>query len=177
MTTLSSPGKALLPACTTGRDRWAHDLFRDGPTPTRQADRPTTRCEVVGSEVHTPIRQFGDAEPQLGIVRGVRGDWALQLLEFLRRKMCLREDAAQGTGRDLPMLGHDRGEHALRDHLDEFDMATVLRDFAKSRNSKLANIISRHSKQREDCFQKAVIKRGLRCMRRSALRARSFSSP
>ena len=38
-------------------------------------------------------------------------------------------------------------------------------------------IISRHSKQREDCFQKAVIKRGLRCMRRSALRARSFSSP
>ena len=53
--TLSSPGKALLPACTTGRDRWAHDLFRDGPTPTRQADRPTTRCGVVGSEVHTPI--------------------------------------------------------------------------------------------------------------------------
>ena len=40
-----------------------------------------------------------------------------------------------------------------------------------------SRIISRHSKQREDCFQKAVIKRGLRCMRRSALRARSFSSP
>ena len=40
-----------------------------------------------------------------------------------------------------------------------------------------SRIIYRHSKQREDCFQKAVIKRGLRCMRRSALRARSFSSP
>ena len=40
-----------------------------------------------------------------------------------------------------------------------------------------SRIISRHSKQREDCFQKAVIKRGLRRMRRSALRARSFSSP
>ena len=40
-----------------------------------------------------------------------------------------------------------------------------------------SRIISRQSKQREDCFQKAVIKRGLRLMRRSALRARSFSSP
>ena len=40
-----------------------------------------------------------------------------------------------------------------------------------------SRIISSHSKQREDCFQKAVIKRGLRCMRRSAFRARSFSSP
>ncbi len=40
-----------------------------------------------------------------------------------------------------------------------------------------SRIISRHSKQREDCFQKAVIKRGLRRMRRSALRARSLSSP
>ena len=40
-----------------------------------------------------------------------------------------------------------------------------------------SRIISRQSKQREDCFQKAVIKRGLRRMRRSALRARSFSSP
>ena len=38
-------------------------------------------------------------------------------------------------------------------------------------------IIYRQSKQREDCFQKAVIKRGLRRMRRSALRARSLSSP
>ena len=56
-------GKALLPACTTGRDRWAHDLFRDGPTPTRQADRPTTRCGVVGSEVHTQIQPFRRARP------------------------------------------------------------------------------------------------------------------
>ena len=48
-------GKLFYRACTTGRDRWAHDLFRDGLTPTRQADRPTTRCGVVGSEVHTPI--------------------------------------------------------------------------------------------------------------------------
>ena len=40
-----------------------------------------------------------------------------------------------------------------------------------------SRIIYRQSKQREDCFQKAVIKRGLRLMRRSALRARSFSSP
>ena len=31
---------------------------RDGPTPTRQADRPTTRCGVVGSEVHTPISEL-----------------------------------------------------------------------------------------------------------------------
>ncbi len=40
-----------------------------------------------------------------------------------------------------------------------------------------SRIISRHSKQREDCFQKAAIKRGLRRMRRRALRARSLSSP
>ena len=40
-----------------------------------------------------------------------------------------------------------------------------------------SRIIPRQSKQREDCFQKAVIRRGLRLMRRSALRARSFSSP
>ena len=40
-----------------------------------------------------------------------------------------------------------------------------------------SRIIPRQSKQREDCFQKAVIKRGLRLMRRSALRARSLSSP
>ncbi len=40
-----------------------------------------------------------------------------------------------------------------------------------------SRIIPRQSKQREDCFQKAVIKRGLRRMRRSALRARSLSSP
>jgi len=39
-----------------------------------------------------------------------------------------------------------------------------------------SRIISRQSKGREDCFQKAVIKRGLRRMRRSALRARSFNS-
>ena len=39
-----------------------------------------------------------------------------------------------------------------------------------------SRIISRQPKQREDCFQKAVIKRGLRRIRRSALRARSFSS-
>ena len=32
--------------------------FRDGPTPTRQADRPTTRCGVVGGEVHTPTALF-----------------------------------------------------------------------------------------------------------------------
>ena len=52
-------------------------------------------------------------------------------------------------------------------------------DYPKQRymGSIESRIISRHSKQREDCFQKAVIKRGLRCMRRSALRARSFSSP
>jgi type IV secretory pathway VirB4 component len=34
-----------------------------------------------------------------------------------------------------------------------------------------SRIIPRQSKQREDCFQKAVTKRGLRCMRRSARRA------
>ena len=38
-------------------------------------------------------------------------------------------------------------------------------------------IISRQSKQREDCFQKAVTKRGLRCMRRSARRARRLNCP
>ena len=40
-----------------------------------------------------------------------------------------------------------------------------------------SRIISRQSKQREDCFQKAVTKRGLRCMRRSARRARWLSCP
>ena len=54
---------------------------------------------------------------------------------------------------------------------------TVLRDPLGTIRTIEFRIISRHSKQREDCFQKAVIKRGLRCMRRSALRARSFSSP
>ena len=39
-----------------------------------------------------------------------------------------------------------------------------------------SRIISCQSRQREDCFQKAVIKRGLRRMRRSVLRARSSSS-
>ena len=40
-----------------------------------------------------------------------------------------------------------------------------------------SRITPRQSKQREDCLQKAVIKRGLRCMRRSARRARRLSSP
>ena len=39
-----------------------------------------------------------------------------------------------------------------------------------------SRIIPSQSKQREDCFQKAAIKRGLRRMRRSALRARWSSS-
>ena len=39
-----------------------------------------------------------------------------------------------------------------------------------------SRIIYCQSRQREDCFQKAVIKRGLRRIRRSALRARSSSS-
>ena len=39
-----------------------------------------------------------------------------------------------------------------------------------------SRIRSRQSRQREDCFQKAVIKRGLRRMRRRDLRARSSSS-
>ena len=51
----------------------------------------------------------------------------------------------------------------------------------KTRQDALApliesRIISCQSRQREDCFQKAVIKRGLRRMRRSVLRARSSSS-
>ena len=81
-------GKALLPACTTGRDRWAHDLFRDGLTPTRQADRPTTRCGVVGSEVHTPMVLFRllgfsrrDVHNELGAFVDVAGKlfpWAIR---------------------------------------------------------------------------------------------------
>ena len=39
-----------------------------------------------------------------------------------------------------------------------------------------SRIISSQSRQREDCFQKAVIKRGLRRMRRRDLRERSSSS-
>ena len=40
-----------------------------------------------------------------------------------------------------------------------------------------SRIIPRQSKQREDCFQKAAFKRGLRRMRRSASRARWPGSP
>ena len=39
-----------------------------------------------------------------------------------------------------------------------------------------SRIIFCQSRQREDCFQKAVIKRGLRRIRRKALRARWSSS-
>ena len=53
-----------------------------------------------------------------------------------------------------------------------------IREFlTRNRGLIESRIIPRQSKQREDCFQKAVIKRGLRLMRRSALRARSLSSP
>ena len=51
------------------------------------------------------------------------------------------------------------------------DACAIARQLIESR------IIPRQSKQREDCFQKAVTKRGLRCMRRSARRARRLSCP
>ena len=53
--TLTSPGKALLPACATSRGCWPHHLFRDGTTRARSADQPTTRYGVAGSEVHTTL--------------------------------------------------------------------------------------------------------------------------
>ena len=69
-------------------------------------------------------------------------------------------------------LGDPKRQEASRSahRLDAKEKAALERFLTESR------IIYCQSRQREDCFQKAVIKRGLRRIRRSALRARSSSS-
>ena len=73
----------------------------------------------------------------------------------------------------------ERIVHAL-EVLDE-NQASELDRLVKDRDAIAEELIESRiifcqSRQREDCFQKAVIKRGLRRIRRKALRARWSSS-
>ena len=73
----------------------------------------------------------------------------------------------------LRQLASEKPGHELGKERDPNDDD---RGDAEHRDTIESRIISCQSRQREDCFQKAVIKRGLRRMRRSVLRARSSSS-
>ena len=115
---------------------------------------------LVGDTLYTTLAQ--------GCGGGLGGFYSMDIRDRHRpvvRQLLLSNNTTGGIwGRGGPVIGENgRAYGSTAD--GPFD-----RDLSESR------IIYCQSRQREDCFQKAVIKRGLRRIRRSALRARSSSS-
>ena len=106
------------------------------------------------------------------IIAGWWGTFPEIVKQLIQRAGCLNDDFVL-----IDLTGALQYFRRLRDTFS----ADRLRFEASARllgvNLIESRITPRQSKQREDCLQKAVIKRGLRCMRRSARRARRLSSP
>ena len=129
------------------------------------------RTARVQQQRFAVVRHFQDAQPSIQnkLAELEETKSTTSAADYLRRLDLLFREciAIEGlrSGGALLTGAYLRNREALP-LSEQFDMGLI-----ESR------IIPRQSKQREDCFQKAVIKRGLRLMRRSALRARSLSSP
>ena len=123
-------------------------------------------CVMTGriEEGERLLKRALDREPGYG--------QAWKALGLLYEQESRHDEAAPAFRRLLKLQPGDERARLL--------LGKALAGDGKSREAELvlteSRIIYCQSRQREDCFQKAVIKRGLRRIRRSALRARSSSS-